>query len=767
MEELDLSENAPKKQACIAHVKQIGDNWIEHSLEDHLRDVAKLTSQFASKFSSPEWGRLAGLWHDLGKFRPRFQSYIRDRSGYERENAHVEANDRPHHSTAGAIHAIRQLGDVYGHILAYLIAGHHAGLADWNGNRGSLSQRLGNSLEEYNESITSADQNELLNPALVPVVPPVASSVESIALWIRMLFSCLVDSDRLDTERFMNSDQHAQRGGWPSLGVLQQRFIAKMTELDNQKKGSALAKTRKDIYMQCLSAASWNPGLFSLTVPTGGGKTLSSLAFALEHALRFNKKRVIYSIPYTSIIEQNADVFRHFVGDDAVLEHHSNLDVAAGKENSQSILAAENWDAPLIVTTNVQLFESLHSAKTTRCRRLHNLIDSVIILDEAQQLPRDFHRPITRVMQQMADHFGVTWILCTATQPELARRENPFGQVVMQGLHNVREIIQRPQELADTLNERVQVRLPSHDEPRKTAQEIVSEIDQEEAVLCIVNSRRQAREFFQLLREQSNSFHLSAQMCANHRTEVIQEVKKRLLRRRDGDRTPLRVVSTQLIEAGVDVDFPVVYRAIAGMDSIAQAAGRCNRENRLLEPGKVVVFKPETSSFGFLRQGEDTTMELIAAGKVNIPLSPEVFAAYFRLMNSKGNSDLHDICKDLTAKHSKDAPLEISFRTAAKKFRMIDDSGVGVIVPFIPKGQDSSPIHGLLGKLEKDTSQRWIYRKLQRFSVTLPESAADEMIKQNCIRTIAGQMVLDDGYYHPTWGTSPPDTVLPATESVF
>ena len=554
----------------VAHVKQDAEgSWHQHVLSHHLQKVGHLSSQFSSVCESSEWSKLVGYWHDLGKFRPRFQNYIRDKSGYERENAHIETNDRPRHSTAGAIHAINQLGPLCGHIVAYLIAGHHAGLPDWIGGKGSLSYRLADpeSQNEYWESFDAAGALTLLQ-SNKPALPKYIDSAEKFSLWIRMLFSSLVDADFLDTEQFMDSVKASKREGWASLKELQKRFDTKMAALTADTSSTPLAAIRNDVQQQCIAAADKPPGIFSLTVPTGGGETLSSLAFALKHAQVFNKRRIIYAIPFTSIIEQNAEVFREFLGkDDAVLEHHSNLDIR--EENNLRRLASENWDAPVIVTTNVQLFESLHAARTSRCRKLHNLVNSVIILDEAQQLPRDFHAPITQVMQQLADHYGVTWVLCTATQPVLTEQRSAFGQLMMQGLNNVREIIHDPAKLARDLNNRVHVQLPSPDET-VSQERLAQALDGEPAVLCIVNTRQQARELYQLLPDKSSSVHLSAQMCAEHRSTLIGQIKQRLKARMEGDTRPVRVISTQLIEAGVDVDFPVVYRAMAGLDSPCQ-----------------------------------------------------------------------------------------------------------------------------------------------------------------------------------------------------
>jgi len=751
----------------IAHVKQKENGeWEDpHSLDNHLRSVKKIAESFAVDIGS-DWAGLSGLWHDLGKYRKRFQDYIRLQSGYERENAHIENGKRAPHSTAGAIHSTKLLPPGLGHIIAYLIAGHHAGLPDWDGGKGSLKCRLTDGMDEYMEALAENIPADILHGEC-PELPEMAQSVETIALWMRMLFSCLVDADFLDTELYMQPEKSAQRGDAISLEMLQTRFSDKMETLQKNSRKSELNNIRNVVLNECVIAAKLKPGLFSLTVPTGGGKTLSSLAFALEHAQVHKKKRIIYAIPFTSIIEQNADVFREFVGDDAVLEHHSSLDVAPNKENSQSRLAAENWNAPLIVTTNVQLFESLFASRTSRCRKLHNLVNSVIVLDEAQQIPRDFHAPITQIMQQLSDHFGVTWLLCTATQPVLTESKNTFGQMLLKGLSDVREIISQPKELSQKLN-RVEVTLPTKDDPKLSWEEISDKIKFEDCILTIVSTRRQARTLFELLSDDGNNLHLSAHMCAQHRTEVIGQIKQRLQKRNKGDTRPLRVVSTQLIEAGVDVDFSVVYRAIAGLDSIAQSAGRCNREGKLEKPGKVFVFKPEQPSPpGFLRQGEDITNELIASGDLNDPLAPESFIKYFTLMNSKGERDKHDILGLLKASQSKDAPLAIQFRTAAEKFRLIDNVGVSIIVPFIPDGMEKSPIDGWISQLESDQLQKWVYKKLQRYTVTITEHLAKEFHAKGCIDVRAGLFVLLDSYYHSLWGVDTPDTLITPENSVF
>ena len=754
----------------IAHARQDEKgNWLEaHFLDDHLRCVAKLAAEFSSTFSSEHWGHTSGLWHDLGKYQDAFQDYIREKTGFEKENAHVEQGaNRVTHSTAGAIHAVEKFGPVIGHIIAYLISGHHAGLPDWDGGQGSLKYRLEEGKEEYQNSLCNQVPDNILD-GTVPNLPSAARSVQSIALWIRMLFSSLVDADFLDTEAYMSPEKAAYRMPAEGLINLKSVFDTAMQALDKISSQTELNGIRTDIRQRCIEAASWPPGMFSLTVPTGGGKTLSSLAFALEHAVLHRKKRIIYAIPFTSIIEQTASVFAEILGHDHVLEHHSNLDIDESKETGKNRLATENWNFPLIVTTNVQLFESLFASRTSKCRKLHNLIDSIIILDEAQQLPRDFHKPITEVMNQLSEHFGVTWLLCTATQPVLNEQRDALDRVLLQGVSNVREVIPDPQYLATKLK-RAEIQMPDPDKSPFSWNEISEQVANEQCVLVIVNTRKNARLLSDLLPDKENNLHLSANMCAEHRTVVLREIRQRLKARNDGDTRPLRVVSTQLIEAGVDVDFPVVYRAIAGLDSIAQAAGRCNREGKLPQHGKVIVFRPETSvPAGFLRQGAETTLSLLKGGLIEDPLDPASFSLYFTHMNTKGVRDKYNICELLTAKKpTLDAPLALSFRTAAEKFRLIDDSGVSLIAPFKSEAQCDTPVEMWLNMLEKDGSAKWIYRKLQRYSITVPEYLAQKLESIGAVYTKAGLKIIEDSYYHQVWGLKAPNELAAVEETVF
>ncbi len=757
-------------RSFIAHARlNTAGEWLEpHSLEDHLRSVAVIASEFAGAFDSAEWARLAGRWHDLGKYQSAFQHYIRERSGFESENAHIEQGvNRVTHSTAGAIHAVETLGQVLGHILAYPIAGHHAGLPDWDGGLGSLKYRLQESALEYEGAIENEIPADILE-GTVPCLHPAATSVHSISLWIRMLFSCLVDADFLDTEMYMSPDNSEARNGHMTLSELSARLKFALQKMEADSRKTELNRIRTEIRDHCLKAATWAPGIFSLTVPTGGGKTLSSLAFALEHARLHNKRRVIYAIPFTSIIEQTATVFADILGIENVLEHHSNLDLDESRETGRNRLATENWNAPLIVTTNVQLFESIFASRTSKCRKLHNLANSIIILDEAQQLPRDFHKPITDAMNQLSEFYGVTWVLCTATQPSLGEQRDALERLLLKGVQNVREIIPDISSLALKL-QRVQIQMPDPKVPSLTWEQVACLISEEECVLVIVNTRKDARILCSLLPDQTHTLHLSANMCAVHRAEILSEVRRRLLARREGDRRPLRLVSTQLIEAGVDVDFPVVFRAMAGLDSIAQSAGRCNREGLMPALGKVIVFNTQSRPpAGPLRQGAETTLGLLHGNLIRDPLSTESMNLYFTQMNAKVDRDRHKICSLLqAASPTSDAPLAIQFRTAAERFKLIDENGMALIVPYCAPDEAKSPVEQWLAILNADASAKWIYKKLQRFSISVPEMLVRQLEAIGVVTMQAGLRVVESSHYDRRWGLKYPDELAKIEECVI
>ena len=644
---------------------------------------------------------MAGLWHDLGKYSAEFQQRIKSVSGYDPE-AHLEGSaGRVDHSTAGAQYAINQFG-LHGRILAYLIAGHHAGLPDWHTDE-SRGRALKARLDDDNHlkrTLSQTIPDEILSQP--QPTSPLLGGRAGFALWVRMLFSCLVDADFLDTEAFMDVDRAAERINTLTPPDMLLRFDNYMEEHFSQAPSTAVNRARAEVLRQCRDKAREAPGLFSLTVPTGGGKTLSSLAFALEHAVRHGKRRIIYAIPYTSIIEQTANVFRG-IFPDGVIEHHSNLDPE--KETAKSRLAAENWDAPLIVTTNVQFFESLFAARTSRCRKLHNIVDSVVVLDEAQLLPPEFLQPILDVMNLLVKHYGVTFVLSTATQPALGTLRS--FERKLRGLDAVREIVDDPSALYRDL-ERVTVTMPRDFQLAQDWDTIAQQIEHHPCALVVVNSRADARELHRRMPE--GTVHLSALMCGEHRSCVIADVKRRL---QAGE--AVRVVSTQLVEAGVDVDFPVVYRALAGLDSIAQAAGRCNREG-VLERGQVIVFvPPRPAPPGALRRAADTTVSLLQ-GTSEHPMARELFYRYFERFYMRAPSlDKHDITELLNPQGGNDDSLKVQFRTAAERFRLIDESGYRSIL--VRYGESPA----LIGRLRKEGPERWLMRKLQRYTVSLPQ----------------------------------------------
>ena len=685
-----------------------------HDLEEHLRAVATLSGEFASSFGQAEWGHLAGLWHDLGKYSSAFQNYIARESGYDPE-AHIEGGKgRVNHSSAGALHAVRQLSGK-GRLLAYLIAGHHAGLPDWHSDQHGLSS-LSHRLEDrrHLDAISNvAIPTEVLHPSITPIGKPLGGE-NGLALWLRMLFSCLVDADFLDTEQFMDGKKTQERGGFVTLETLLGTLDKHVGKLMAAAFPTQVNRVRAEVLHQCRERASDSPGIFSLTVPTGGGKTLSSMAFALKHAVHHKKRRIIYVIPYTSIIEQTAGIFQSIFGPN-VVEHHSNLD--SEKETAKSRLATENWDAPVIVTTNVQFFESLFASRTFSCRKLHSIINSVVVLDEAQLLNPEFLQPILDTINLLTQHYCVTFVLSTATQPALQSREG-FGWT-FKGLDNVREIMTDPDALYRDL-ERATVTMPEDFHARRKWEDLAVELTAHDSVLAVVNTRRDCRDLHRLMPE--GTIHLSAAMCGEHRTRVIEEIRSQLK-----ERVPIRVVSTQLVETGVDIDFPVVYRALSGLDSIAQSAGRCNREG-LENRGKVVVFVPPKSSPpGTLRRAEQTTVSLLSGNSVD-PMARELFTRYFEHFYVKVDSlDKHGI-NDLLTSDARE--LKIQFRTAAEKFKLIDDVESQSILVWY----EESP--ALIGKLKKDGPERWLMRKLQRYSVNMPRRVVDKLVETGEVQEV-------------------------------
>lgn len=696
------------------------EKW--QSLEAHSNAVGCLTARFAKAFGSEGAGEILGKIHDLGKSRQSFQDYLLQSNGIKTKHERVGDHS---HSGVGACW-LQQNVKTAGQLLAYCIMGHHAGLPDWSRGEtpeGALVNRLGNEKVFLNEeTVQQWLSNYGLDVTQNNIRPKIQLSQDdsSISFWIRMLFSCLVDADFLDTEAFMDVQRATSRHSFSSLEGLASVFFQKLDEKQQQAPTTPVNQIRAQIRTACEEAAKNVQGLFSLTVPTGGGKTLSGTAFAFKHALQHGLKRIIYVIPYTSIIEQTADVLRSFLGADNVLEHHSNFDPE--KETLQSRLASENWDAPVIVTTTVQFFESLYACRPSQCRKLHNITESVVILDEVQLLPIHLLLPCAEAIKQLASHYKVSIVLSTATQlnlPGISSRD-------------VSEIIPSSLDLYTTLK-RTEIEFPGDLKTRKSWDEIAEELTQFNQVLCIVNTRRDCYDLYNKMPE--GTLHLSASMCGEHRSRVIAEIKQRLIKHET-----IRVISTQLVEAGVDIDFPIVYRAFTGLSSIAQSAGRCNREGRLPQNGRVVVFMPpRESKLKTLRDGEYAMCDLLARDNGVNPDDANIYLDYFHALLSRSNDMGHQFEPLLGVTVPSQFRNGISqrpdigkyqFREAAAQFQMIDGAQqISVIVKYASNDN-------LINNLYENGPKRDVMRKLQRYTVNIPRGLLAKFLECGMIEEL-------------------------------
>jgi CRISPR-associated endonuclease/helicase Cas3 len=716
------------------------EKW--ETLVEHSAVVAELAARFADSFGARDWGELLGQWHDLGKRSAEFQRYIRN--GDSDAGEELAKPGRVDHSTYGARYASSQFagkaaGEIRlpGQILAACIAGHHAGLADLSpmNVRGTLGIRLNpllTAIPPVSPPVDDGAVPRLTFPFSIDTARPAHAGFE-LSFFARMLFSCLIDADRIATERFCDPKQADERAlHRPTLSELRMRIDAHLEGIETKAGATAVNVHRRAVLAECLAMASNLPGFFSLNVPTGGGKTLASLAFALHHATANEKlRRIVVAIPFTSIIEQTADVYRGALGDLAdagLIEHHSNLNPK--HDTRQNKLSSENWAAPLVVTTNVQLLESLFAARTTPARKLHRLANSVIILDEAQMLPVDLLAPTLAALRELVSHYGCTVVLCTATQPALEHRAIDFEI----GIKNVKPIIADADALHASLKRVVVERLGKLDDVA-----LVGRLSVETQVLCVVNTKAHASQLFdgltKKLGERKGCFHLSTFMCPQHRRKVIAKIKAALKAK-----LPCRVISTQLIEAGVDLDFPCVYRAQAGFDSIAQAAGRCNREGKLRDAngkptlGRVYVFDAEIKPPpGILRSGAATAAEI--ADQFPDPLSPVAVLAYFKQFywsqRRAKEWDLHDVLQcfefnSAVGPHRMLAPL--NFRTAADAYRIIQDEQTPVVVPY---NEDARRLIDYLRTgLPLDYHH---YKVLQQYSVGVRDRALQQLQSNSAV----------------------------------
>lgn len=703
-----------------AHSKEGKEEEEWQLLKDHLYQTAKLASEFSEKFDCKELGCLLGTFHDLGKYSQKFQDYLREKTA-----------KGPDHSTAGA----QELVNIFGlenkkkiKPLLYAIMGHHSGLPNGKDNDEScLEERLKKKIENYDgwkkeieppKLTLDAMKNRYLNLRR----DDDAKTAFAFSFLIRMLFSTVVDADRLNSEEFGDEEKHHKRGNYPSLEELRDRLEKHLSKFEGN---SEINKIRNGILTKCKKLANKEGGIFKLTVPTGGGKTLSSMAFAINHAIYNNLDRIIYVIPYTSIIEQNANVFREAFGDlgFAVVEHHSNFDESRVVKQDDDIqaweLSTENWDAPIIVTTTVQFFDSLFSCKPSRCRKLHNIAKSVVILDEAQMLPTKFLYPSLRALEELSLHYKTTLLLCTATQPALEEREKFKGIKIKEE----NEIVGNKSEVEELYRHLERVNVTFLEKP-VTDEELIDKLANNQSVLCIVNTRGKARRLFEMLKNKNcqNLFHLSASMCPEHRFKKIETVKQFLS---EGKNCTL--ISTQVIEAGVDIDFPVLFRETTGIDSIAQASGRCNREDKLKYKGKVFVFQFEEGVTRLFKEESECTKEV----RRQFPqiLSLEAINKYFELHFWRKGDELDK--KKIIERLKEDAlNMNFPFREISNDFSVIDAYSIPVIVPYNQEGK--SLISALRDEIKVNFKpDRKTLRRLQRFTVNIYPQSLNEFLNKS------------------------------------
>ena len=725
----------------IAHTREGGSL---QTLPEHIEGVAHHCALFLEEAGLPDLaplGRLLAQLHDAGKAQTAFQRYILGKS-----------EQKAPHSAAGALLATCMLHELSeelqlkklprtSQLLAYAISGHHRGLYDYIELRKELEKKeikerctktIGALPNIKSELQTWVEEHaESTESSLKELAKRVGATEQAQAL-IRLLFSCLVDADFLDTEAFMDEERKGRRqeatSGYAPLETLRDRLTKHMEGFSTEGK---INEARRAFLNQCRAHGRTCPkGYYSLFLPTGGGKTLSSMAWALETALKHEAKRIIYVIPYTSIITQTAGIFREIFGEENVLEHHSDISFS-GDEASQEAeryertrLLAENWDAPIIVTTNVQFFESLFSHKVSRSRKVHSIANSVVVFDEVQMFPTEFLNPMLRLLEDLRHIYGTQLLFCSATLPPFDKdHSSSFKRV--NDFHQLSDVIQ-PIVPEDPELFKVFDRVIYHlEEKEYTTKELAEELSQLDSALCIVNSRRDASQLYLALLEEGKEaqdvIHLSRNMCSAHLKERIAEVRQRL---KAG--LPTLVISTQLIEAGVDIDLPIVYRAMSGLDSIVQAGGRCNREGKRPAPGEVYVFSLSDGgkALGAIAQGQNATRFLLDNDKEHTrPSMPlELIEAYYdRYYASIESFDTKDIVESLyDVEEAK--RWRFDFQQASEDFQLIDNVDRDLFVPY-GKGKE------LLEGLEKHTlylNHRTL-RELQQYHVAISKWRYEEL----------------------------------------
>ena len=696
-------------------------NGESHSLPEHLKGVADIAREFAAPFGGGDIAYYAGLWHDLGKFNPEFQEYLLG-----------NRSRGPDHKAAGTHLAAMHLG-----IGALMIQGHHGGLQALKDLKGWLAEKgsvpaVQEALERAHREIQNLEPTGRVNPPAFITHDPVKAE-----LWLRMVFSALVDADFLDTEQHFEPERTTTRTTVKRIAEIWEPFKTRHQERTADAIGW-VNEIRAEVYDACLTAAEKPQGVFRLAVPTGGGKTLSAMGFALRHAVKHGLERVIVATPFMSITQQTAEVYREFMEESpgpespVVLEHHSMAEMDEGEEYDQgrlwARLAAENWDAPVVVTTTVQLFNSLFSNRTSSTRKLHRLAKSVIILDEIQSLPPSLLVPILDVLRDLTENFGTTVVLSTATQPAF-RTIKAFSEVA------ATDIVPNSSEHFQELK---RVSYEWMNEPKLSWEETADLMRESSQVLAIVNTKKDALALLEALDDDS-ALHLSTLLCGRHRQRTIQEI---MLRLEQGE--ACRVVSTQVVEAGVDVDFPMVMRAMGPLDSIIQAAGRCNRSGNL-DKGRVIVFQPETGSLppGIYRTATQIAMSMASTGALD-PDCPETVSEFFRQLFSN---------LDLDLKRIQGLRKSFDYPEVGRRFRMIDDSTIEVIVPGYGTPEEQLRVQGAIDELRAGTpSARQVLRRVQPWAIQIYANQVPSMNESGLVAELMPGVFEWQGDYHRTTG---------------
>ncbi|MBN2826661.1 MAG: CRISPR-associated helicase Cas3' [Tissierellales bacterium] len=695
----------------IAHVtRNKSDEWCKpQSLKNHLEGTAKLTQKFADSFDCGQWGYMLGRFHDVGKARVEWQNYLKEKSGYPNleDTATLNLKTIPHAIYSAKLFQ-RYLDQYTRDIPSYITAGHHAGLHDFN----AVNEGQGSLYHQMRTCLGDETLEKYFGVLLKPFIEKLEDEKiylkdNGLALWIRMLFSCLVDADWLDTERYM-----AERIGgellpnkFSKVDLLYSKYEAFISDMEAKALNTRINTKRREIRVRCEAAAGKPQGIFNLCVPTGGGKTISSFGFALKHCVKHKLDRVIYVSPFISITEQTADSFGKIIGRDQVVEHHSNV---KDEDLSEKLKRAqENWDAPVITTSSVQFFESLFAARPGRCRKLHNIARSVVIIDEAQMIPIEYMSPILEVLASLVNNYHVSVVISTATQPAFKKLAEKSSRLDV--FEKALDMMGTQEELSELFRqfERTEFHFPQRDDPM-TFDALAEELMTYNQVLCIVNDRKSCKALHETM--PLGTYHLSGLMCGQHRSEKIIEIKNALKKNQT-----VRVISTSLVEAGVDLDFPAVYRAYAGLDSIVQAGGRCNREG-YLEKGDVYVFHQEKKPpKGLLRKAYDVTLALQKMDMLG-RVDEKSFEPYYQELYKRAISlDAKGILDDLNPQLRSKQHLDIAFRKASQKFKMVEDNQQRTIFVRYRNSKE------LFDKLKILGPTRELLRNLQRYSVNVYE----------------------------------------------